>query len=149
MVCKSVSWVHVSSEVWWWVLFGRFHKNLEVSKYPLNALKAPQMVTLGKISCCGGLWVLLALVGWSIKKLEGSKYCLSIKLWGKGTWFGHKQWEICCCREMLGATGPGWLQPPQTSPTHLRDHPATGGRPPPPWAWASPNLVVRVDKLDN
>ena len=68
MVCKSVSWVHVSSEVWWWVLFGRFHKNLEVSKYSINALKAPQMVTLGKISCCGGLWVLLALVGWSIKK---------------------------------------------------------------------------------
>ena len=50
------------------MLFGRFHKNLEVSRYSINALKAPQMVTLGKISCCGGLWVLLALVGWSIKK---------------------------------------------------------------------------------
>ena len=55
MVCKSIPWVHVSSEVWWWVLFGRFHKNLEVSKYSINALKAPQMVTLGKISCCGGI----------------------------------------------------------------------------------------------
>ena len=37
------------------MLFGRFHKNLEVSRYSINALKAPQMVTLGKISCCGGI----------------------------------------------------------------------------------------------
>ena len=57
MVRKSVSWVHVYivqlgmmvDAIW------SFYKHLEVSKCSINVIKAPQMVTMGIISCCGGI----------------------------------------------------------------------------------------------